>query len=175
MFLHISTVAEWRNWLARNGDTKPEVWLVIQHADSPTPSPRYDEAVAHALCFGWIDSQNRKYDEHSAAQRFTPRKAASKWSASNRARVAAMTGQGLMTARGQKLVDMAKATGLWEIDTSEASAALAAAMSENATVQANFEALSTSARREILEWIASAKRPGTRQRRIESALAQAGG
>ena len=175
MFLHVSTVAEWRNWLARNGATKPEVWLVIQHADSPTPSPRYDEAVAHALCFGWIDSQNRKYDEHSSAQRFTPRKATSKWSASNRDRIAAMTEQGLMTARGQELVDVAKAIGLWEIDTSGASDALAAAMGENATAQAYFEALTPSARREILEWIASAKRSDTRQRRIESALAQAGG
>ena len=148
---------------------------MIPHKDSAIPGVTYAEAVEQALCFGWIDGLQRRHDEHSARLRFSPRRKKSKWSAPNRDRVAAMTGQGLMTARGQKLVDVAKATGLWEIDTSEASAALAAAMSENATAQAYFEALPTSARREILEWIASAKRPDTRQRRIERALAQAGG
>jgi uncharacterized protein YdeI (YjbR/CyaY-like superfamily) len=175
MFLHASTVAEWRDWLARNGETETEVWLVIQHADSPTPGPRYEEAVAHGLCFGWIDSQNRKYDEHSSAQRFTPRKPRSSWSASNRERVATMIEQGLMTARGQALVDVAKAKGLWEINTSQVSADLAAALSQNATAKAYFEELSTSALREILEWIASAKRPETRRRRIERAVARASG
>jgi uncharacterized protein YdeI (YjbR/CyaY-like superfamily) len=75
-----STAAESRAWLARHGRSQTEAWLVIHHRDSGTPSVGYQEAIEHALCYGWIDSQARKRDADSMLLRFTPRGPHSRWS-----------------------------------------------------------------------------------------------
>lgn len=94
------TAADWREWLAANSQSGGEVWLIIQHKDSGTPSVRYHEAIEHALCFGWIDSLARKHDPDSFVLRFTPRRPRSAWSKVNRQRAERMTELGLMTEAG---------------------------------------------------------------------------
>ena len=115
------TTGDWRAWLARNCRSEKEVWLVIHHSGSGTPGPRYHEAIEQALCYGWIDSQARKHDADSCILRFTPRKTRSTWSRVNRNRAAKMTEQGLMTEHGQALIDLAKATGTWQVVSDAAS------------------------------------------------------
>lgn len=120
--IHAATADDWRAWLAEHGSTETEVWLVIQHRDSPTPSVGYHEAIEHALCFGWIDSQARSNDADSSLLRFTPRRARSRWSPRNRERVARMIDAGLMTPAGQAAIDRAKAIGTWEPEAEAVSA-----------------------------------------------------
>ena len=67
------TTADWRAWLAQNGQYEKEVWLLIHRKNSTTSSVRYNEAIEQALCYGWIDSQARKHDADSFRLRFTPR------------------------------------------------------------------------------------------------------
>jgi uncharacterized protein YdeI (YjbR/CyaY-like superfamily) len=109
-----TTPADWRAWLAQNGQCEKEVWLVIYHKDSDTPSVRYHEAIEHALCYGWIDSHARKRDANSFRLRFTPRTARSTWSRVNRERAAKMIELGLMTEHGRAVIERAKAIGTWE-------------------------------------------------------------
>ncbi|NED99643.1 YdeI/OmpD-associated family protein [Phytoactinopolyspora halotolerans] len=111
----VRTAAEWREWLAQNSATENEVWLVIQHKNSDIPSPRYHEAVEQALCFGWIDGLHRKHDATSSRLRFTPRRKRSSWSPLNRERAEKLIGLGLMTERGQAMIDAAKANGMWPL------------------------------------------------------------
>ena len=111
-----STTDEWRAWLARNCRSEKEVWLIIHHKDSRTPSVRYHEAVEQALCYGWIDGLHRKHDADSSRLRFTPRRPRSNWSRLNRERAATMIERGLMTEHGQAMIDQAKAKGTWEIE-----------------------------------------------------------
>jgi uncharacterized protein YdeI (YjbR/CyaY-like superfamily) len=99
--------AQWRAWLAENHLSAQEIWLVIHHKDSSTPSVRYNEAVEQALCFGWIDSHHRKHDASSSALRFSPRRKRSSWSELNRERAARMIALGLMTSHGQAALDRA--------------------------------------------------------------------
>jgi len=73
----------------------------------------YGEAVEIALCFGWIDSLARAYDEVSRIQRFSPRKPRSGWSKSNVERVQRLIDAGRMRPPGQRVVDAAKADGRW--------------------------------------------------------------
>lgn len=110
-----STAAEWRRWLAENCRSEKEVWLVIHHKDSGTPSIRYHEAVEHALCFGWIDGLHRKRDANSSQLRFTPRTTCSTWSRVNRQRAERMVELGLMTEHGQALIEQAKLNGTWQV------------------------------------------------------------
>jgi uncharacterized protein YdeI (YjbR/CyaY-like superfamily) len=88
-----------------------------------------------------------------------------------------MTEAGLMMPAGQATIDLAKATGRWEVLTDEQSEVipddLRAEFEENPAALANFEAFPPSSRRLILEWIAKAKKPETRQRRIEQTVSLA--
>ena len=162
--------AEWRAWLAAHGDTAAEVWLVLPHARSATPSVTHREAIEEALCAGWIDSHARKHDAGSWRLRFTPRKLASAWSAINRELVARLTAEGRMTPRGEAAVALAKRTGTWSM-LAEAQRGvvpddLREALDADPVAAAHFAAFSPSARRAVLEWLARAKRPDTRLRRI---------
>jgi uncharacterized protein YdeI (YjbR/CyaY-like superfamily) len=160
-------IDEWRTWLAANSRSANEVWLVIPHKNSGTPSIRHHEAVEQALCFGWIDGLQRRHDAHSAEQRFSPRRPVSTWSQVNRERAARMTESGLMTPAGQAVIDLAKATGRWEVT-------VPAEVRERLDGFESFRALAPSSRRLTLEWIAAAKRPETRQRRLERTIQQLG-
>jgi len=162
--------AQWRAWLAEHVDTADEVWLVIQHANSPVPSVRHGEAIEEALCFGWIDSLARTHDASSWRQRFTPRHPRGAWSKVNRELVERLTAQGRMTRRGQAAVDLAQRTGTWSLLAEAQDGVvpddLRDQLAADAAATAHFDAFSRSARRAILEWVARAMRPQTRQRRI---------
>lgn len=73
----------------------------------------YGEAVEVALCFGWIDSLARRYDDVSRIQRFSPRTSRSPWSASNVQRVQRLIDDGRMREAGLLQVEAAKADGRW--------------------------------------------------------------
>ena len=110
----VTSRAQWRTWLAANADTSPGIWLVTQ-AGQDDPAPTYDDVVEEALCFGWIDSTVRTRDERWALQLLTPRKPSSTWSARNKERLSRLIPAGLMTERGLRVVEVAKANGSWEI------------------------------------------------------------
>lgn len=109
------SAGDWRAWLAGNCRSVKEVWLVLHHHDSGTPSLRYYEAIEQALCFGWIDCLHRRCGADSSQLRFTPRTARSRWSQLNRQRAAKMIELGLMTEHGQTAIEQAKAAGTWQL------------------------------------------------------------
>jgi uncharacterized protein YdeI (YjbR/CyaY-like superfamily) len=169
-----STTADWRAWLAQNCQSEKEVWLVIYHSDSGTSSVRYHEAIEHALCYGWIDSQARKRDADSSCLRFTPRRPHSTWSRVNRQRAARMIELGLMTEPGQALIELARASGTWQVLPHAESSAIPDDLRElldrNEAARKNFQNFPPSSKRLILEWIVTARKPDTRQRRINQTV-----
>ena len=71
----------WRAWLERNNADRAGVMLVLAKKGTTSPtSLTYDQALEEAICFGWIDGQVRRRDERTYMQRFTPRRARSRWS-----------------------------------------------------------------------------------------------
>ena len=107
------TAAAFSAWLSANHDRQPEIWLKIHKKDSGLPSVTAAEALDVVLCWGWIDSTRKSFDERSFLQRYSPRGARSMWSQINRDSVARLTAEGRMTAHGQRQVDAAKADGRW--------------------------------------------------------------
>src|SRR3954454_23957543 len=97
---HPTTRAAWRAWLAANHDRETEIWLVYNKRHTGEPRVEYDDAVEEALCFGWIDSIVRTIDADRYAQKFTPRKAKSKWSELNRRRFATTACEGKRSPAG---------------------------------------------------------------------------
>jgi uncharacterized protein YdeI (YjbR/CyaY-like superfamily) len=111
--LDVRTPREWEDWLTRNHNEAAEIWVRLFNKNAPEPGMSYAEAVEVALCFGWIDSMARKYDEVSRIQRFSRRKPRSPWSASNVERVQRLIEAGRMREAGLREVEAAKADGRW--------------------------------------------------------------
>jgi uncharacterized protein YdeI (YjbR/CyaY-like superfamily) len=167
---------EWRAWLAEHHETEREIWLVYAKKQTGIASVRYDEAVEEALCFGWIDTTLRSIDAIYYAQRYTPRRAESVWSALNLQRVERMVEAGRMTPAGLAKVPQTKAEAKARAATRLAQHPLevppdfARALRAVRTARRSFDALAPSYRRQYLGWIAQAKRPETRARRIAQAV-----
>lgn len=101
-------------WLKKNHDKESEVFIRMYKKSSGIPSIDWNEAVDVSLCWGWIDGVRLSADEESFLQRYTPRRAKSRWSQINRTRVEALSKSGRMTPHGQRHVDAAKADGRWD-------------------------------------------------------------
>ena len=106
-----------------------------------------------------------------------PRKPGSSWSARNKRRVEDLRRRGQMSPAGEAAVERAQADGSWsaldEVEQLVVPADLAAALDVLADAAANFDGFPRSAKRAILEWIASAKRPETRAARIARTASEA--
>ncbi len=92
--LYVGNSKEWHDWLEANFDTEKEIWLIYPSRGSGKTRIPYNDAVEEALSFGWIDSTVKRVDEHSTAQRFSPRKPGSGYSQSNRERLARLVEEG---------------------------------------------------------------------------------
>ncbi|MDX1349883.1 MAG: YdeI/OmpD-associated family protein [Putridiphycobacter sp.] len=161
---------DWRQWLELNHKTKEAVWVVFYKKNAPNHNLSWSDSVDEALCFGWIDSTKRSIDSEKFMQYFSKRKAKSNWSKINKAKVKTLIEEGLMTAEGYKSIEVAKENGSWTIlDDVEALVLppdLKEALSNSNRAVAFYENLSKSAKKILLHWVISAKRPETRQKRI---------
>ncbi len=174
---HPLTRQEWRDWLAENYDKSEGVWFVYFKKHTKKPFVSYDEAVEEALCFGWIDSLPRKFDEERSKLLFTPRKPKSVWSKLNKSRVEKLLENGLMTEIGFAKIESAKKDGSWDLlnasDNLEIAEDLQKAFDANKLAETNFNAFTDGVKKAILQWLNSAKRLETRNARIEKLVAMA--
>ena len=92
---------EFRAWLGRHHDDVAELWVGFRKRDSGRPSMTWSESVDQSLCFGWIDGVRRSVDASAYMIRFTPRRAASKWSQKNLARFDELRALGLVRPEGE--------------------------------------------------------------------------
>jgi uncharacterized protein YdeI (YjbR/CyaY-like superfamily) len=166
---------ELRDWLEANHETADELWLGYHKKATGRPSVTWEEVVDELLCFGWIDSVRYSLDAGRGAQRVTPRRKGSAWSARNVAIAERLIVGGLMRPAG---------LAAFEARTPERTAvysyerAIAAFTDDetrrfqsNAAAWADWEARSPSYRRAVTFWVTDAKRPETRARRLEALIA----
>jgi uncharacterized protein YdeI (YjbR/CyaY-like superfamily) len=175
--LEVITRKDWREWLEENHTSVPEVWIVFYKKHTGLPSLSYDDAVEEALCFGWIDSIIKRLDDGRYVRKFTPRKPGSNWSEINKTRARKMMDAGRMTDAGLKAIEEAKKSREWNrkhepsrLPPEEIPQELEEAFSKHPRAREGFESLAPSYRRKYVMWIASAKRPETRQRRTDEAI-----
>ena len=104
---------QWREWISQNHASAKGVWLVIKKKGNNEFGVTLEDAVEESVAFGWIDSKLHVVDEKTYQLLFTPRKAGSLWSESNKARVEKLLKEGLMTPAGMEKVATAKRDGSW--------------------------------------------------------------
>ena len=168
--VEVTAAAELRRWLEANHAKSPGIWLVSYKKAAGEKYLAYEDIVCEALCWGWIDSKARSLDDLRSQLLLTPRKPASKWSRPNKIRVAELEASGRMAPPGRAMVELAKASGTWsaldDVENLIEPAELKTALDARPAARRNWDAFPRSTRRATLEWIAAAKRPVTREKRI---------
>ncbi|GAA1975954.1 YdeI/OmpD-associated family protein [Microbacterium pumilum] len=171
--------ATWRAWLAANHATSKGAWLVRPRPGSGLDLIGYEDAILHALCFGWIDGPVRTFDEQTAGLWFAPRRPSSGWAATNKVRLEILERDGLMAEAGIRAVELAKANGSWTIlDNAEALREpddLAVALDAVPAAREQWDVFPPSSRKFGIAAVDSARRADTRAARIAKIVADAAG
>ena len=154
---------EWRRYLEEHFETANEVWFVFPVKASGKPALSYNDAVEEALCFGWIDSTNRRPDELHCIRRFTPRKKGSSYSQPNIERLIWLEEQGLIHPKVRdSILPVIRAPFVWPEDIMET-------LQKDEAVRANYEKFSEPYKRIRIAYIEAArKRPEEFKKRLAS-------
>jgi uncharacterized protein YdeI (YjbR/CyaY-like superfamily) len=174
---HPPDLAAWRSWLAVNADSARGVWVASWKKASGRDAVAYEDLVEEAICFGWIDSTVNTLDDERGLQLMTPRKARSGWTRLNRERFARLEAEGRMTDAGRRSRDVAEANGSWTIydaveDLVEPDE-LAGALDADPAARAAWDGFPPSARKQMLWWVISARKPDTRANRVAKIVSEA--
>ncbi len=169
--LELPDAAAWGRWLSVNHARAAGVWLKIAKQGSPQATVTQAEAIEEAICFGWIDGQLARHDEHFFRQRFTPRRPRSKWSAVNRERARRLIAEGRMKPTGLAELRAAEADGRLDDAYAPQSKAtvpedLQAALCEHPEAREFFETLAGAERYKFLYRLHHTKDPKRRADRI---------
>ena len=165
-----ATPAHFRAWLARNGDKASVLNVGFYKVGTGRPSITWPESVDEALCHGWIDGVRRRIDEDAYQVRFSPRRKGSVWSAINIARVQELITEGRMRPQGlrayERRIERPSRAYSYEQRAVELTDEELRRFRRNKRAWSWFEGQAPSRRRTMLHWIASAKQPETRARRL---------
>ncbi len=167
--------AAFRAWLEAHGAQETELAVGFHTVGSGRPSLTWPEAVAEALCFGWIDGVRRRIDATSYQIRFTPRRRGSTWSAVNIETAQQLIQAGRMTAAGLRAFDLRteKASRTYSYEQEEGSALAPAEETlfrASPAAWAHFMQQPPSFREKAIWWVISAKRESTRATRLEKLI-----
>ena len=164
-------------WLQVNHASETELWVRIYKKGTGLPSVTWDDCVVAAISWGWIDAVRKSLDDTSFLQRLTPRRARSNWSQKNVQHAERLIEQGHMQAAGLAHVEAARSDGRWA--TAYAGSAtmvipedFLAALQQDPAAQAFYATLKRQQLFAIYYRLTSAKRPETRQKRMEELLAK---
>jgi len=166
---------EFYAWLEENHETATEVYVGYWRKHTGKPSLTWSQAVDQALCFGWIDTRRNRIDEDSHMQRFTPRKPGSNWSKLNVEKMKKLTEAGLVRSAGLAAFERRREdrTGVYSFERRE-QARLDPEQEErfraNAAAWEFFQAQAPWYKRTALHLVTSAKRPETRERRLNQLI-----
>jgi uncharacterized protein YdeI (YjbR/CyaY-like superfamily) len=170
-----ATPEDFRAWLEAHHETETELLVGFHKKGSGRPSITWPESVDQALCFGWIDGVRRSLGDESYTIRFTPRKQRSNWSAINVRRVGELTELGLMRPAGVAAFERRShdRTAIYSYErrkVAELDAEQERRFRANPGAWKWFQAQPAGYRRTATHWVISAKRPETRERRLEELI-----
>ena len=170
---YFETETKFRRWLQTNHQKAPELLVGFWKKATGKPSIDWPQARDQALCFGWIDGIRRSLSDEAFTIRFTPRRKGSIWSKVNVDRYNALTADGLMTPEGVRAYEENKhKSGVYSYEKPLASleAAEEKLIRKDKAAWADWEKRPLGYRRNVLNWITTAKRPETRAKRLATLI-----
>ena len=164
---------DFRRWLEANHAREDELLVGFWKKGTGKPSIDWPQARDQALCFGWIDGVRRSLGDEAYTIRFTPRRKGSIWSKVNVERFAALKADGQMKPAGERAYEENKhKSGLYSYEKPLASLTREEnlAFRKQKAAWAYWEAQPIGYRRNVLNWITTAKKPDTRARRLATLI-----
>ncbi|PST21973.1 hypothetical protein C7U60_11955 [Mesorhizobium plurifarium] len=170
--IHFPDAKAFESWVEQQDPDCKGLWVKFAKKASGIASITPREALDVALCYGWIDGQRTGSDSDFYLNKYTPRRARSRWSQVNCARATELIAEGRMTPRGLAEVERARTDGRWDAAAPPPSKAtvpddLRDALAQNAGAKMLFDQLDSRNRYAILFRIHDAKKAETRAARIE--------
>lgn len=170
------TPKDFRAWLKKHHASKAVLWVGYYKKATGKASITWPESVEEALCYGWIDGVRKKIDDEAYKVRFTPRRANSIWSKKNIDSVQQLLKEGRMQAAGIKTFEsrQEEKSGLYSLEQKKAlnfSKTLRAQFEKEAAAWTFFNDQPPGYKKTITQWVMSAKREDTQQRRFDRLLA----
>ncbi|WP_376090831.1 YdeI family protein [Roseomonas sp. CCTCC AB2023176] len=167
--VEVASLEELRAWLAAHHGQEESVWLVRYRKTVPAKFVDRLAVLDELLCFGWVDGLARKLDERRTMQLISPRRQQA-WAQTYKDRAARLEAEGRMQAPGRAAIERSKRLGLWdayaEVDLLSVPDDLRAVLRAVPQAEVWFDAAAPSYRRNVLRWIAAAKRAETRAARV---------
>jgi uncharacterized protein YdeI (YjbR/CyaY-like superfamily) len=169
------TADDFGEWLKHHHASEEELWVKIFKKGSGQKTIGPEEAILEALCWGWIDSVKKSFDQQAYLQRFSPRRKNSIWSKRNREHVERLIAAGKMQESGLVHVHAAQADGRWEAAYAPPSEMTVpkdflAALEQRPAAKAFFETLNRQNVYAITYRLQTAKKPETRQKRFDKLI-----
>ncbi|MCC6816079.1 MAG: YdeI/OmpD-associated family protein [Saprospiraceae bacterium] len=165
----------WRNWLEKNQELQVGIWLQVYKKNAGIETVTIEQALAEALCFGWIDGQRKSYDEQSYLQKYTPRRSQSIWSKRNIRIVESLIKEGRMMTRGFAEFEKAKIDGrlakAYDSHTTMQDAEdLMIELNKDEEAKSFYNSLNKSNKFAINFRLQTAKKPETRSKRMNEII-----
>lgn len=172
---HFDSPAAFRAWLERHHAERDVLWVGFWKKATGRPSITWEESVAEALCFGWIDGLRKRIDDEAYTIRFTPRRPGSTWSRRNIEQYEELSATGLVAPAGEAA--FARRTegnsGVYSFEQDDPpglSDEFLRRFQENEAAWADWQARPPGYRRTVTHWVMSAKRESTRERRLRTLI-----
>ena len=174
--VEVRSAADLRRWLETHHAQSRSVWLVTFKKHTGVAYLSTSAVLDELLSFGWVDGLARKLDADRTMQLISPRQA-NAWTKTYRDRAARLERESRLQPPGRAAIAKSQAMGLWmanpDVDALWLPPDFEAALEARPAAYTCFIAFAPSHRRNVLRWIAAAKQPATRARRIETAAALA--
>jgi uncharacterized protein YdeI (YjbR/CyaY-like superfamily) len=162
-----------RSWLQKNHATTRELHVGYYKAHVVAAGRRsitWQQSVAEALCFGWIDGIRRTIDEDRYAIRFTPRRPGSRWSEVNIRLVGELEAAGKMTEPGRAVFRARRDPDSQGYKAQKKVGTLDAArereFKKHKSARAFFASQPPGYQKKLAWWVMQAKQDETRHRRL---------
>ena len=159
-------------WLAEHHTCQDSVYLVTWKAVHRDKYVSRDQVLDALIAYGWIDGRRLKLDEDRTMQLISPRQQQA-WAASYQQRAARLEAEGRMQPSGRAILERARAAGTVDAMSDVDALVVPQDLQDRLTARSAdvwWNQAAPSYRRNILRWIVSAKKPETRQRRIDTAV-----
>ncbi len=112
--VEFKNAAALERWYSKHHASAAEMWIKIHKKDSGLHTVTNAECLDAALCWGWIDSTRKSFDERSYLQKYAPRTKTSTWSKINIGHVDRLRKAGRMQPSGEAEVSRAQQDGRWD-------------------------------------------------------------
>ncbi|MEM1377829.1 MAG: YdeI/OmpD-associated family protein [Pseudomonadota bacterium] len=158
-------------WMAAHYAQEDAIWLVTWKAAHRDKYVSRETVLDVLIAYGWVDGRRMKLDDGRTMQLVAPRQEQA-WAQTYKDRAARLEAEGMMQNPGRVAIMRSKQSGKWnamaKVDALDEPEDLVKAL-KRYRAKSWWDAAAPSYRRNILRWIAGAKKDTTRSNRIEIA------